>query len=132
MDALIKNHFQNLYAIALSDSNFHEEEILLLYRIGEEQGLVKSDIDELIASSDVFQFDPPENIDEKIRFLYDYSRMILSDNQVDEAEKKLLEKYCLRFGFIEENVNDICTLLLEAARQKLSPEELLLFITSKA
>ena len=67
----------------------------------------------------------PENLDEKIEYLYDLAIMIWADDIVTEDEKNTLKKYCLKFEFLEENIDDICEFLLENAKAKISIKELI-------
>ena len=51
--------------------------------------------------------------------------MIATADGVVEAEKVLLRNYAKKFGFIEENIDDIVNILLEYAQEKKSVNEIL-------
>lgn len=128
----LKNHFLNLYSMALADTDFDESEIVILYKIGEDRGVPKADIDKIILNPANAKFVMPERIDEKIAFLYDYAKMILADGKVLDYEIKSLEKFCLKFDFKEENISGIVELLMEAAKNNINLDELLTFVDQTA
>lgn len=129
MTESLKSHFLNLYAMALTDSEFDEKEIYLLYKLSEEKGISRTDLDTLLLNPVTVKFHFPETLSERIEYLYDYAQMILADNHVDEEELTTLKKFCMKLGFTEENTPLITDLLLEAARNKVSTSEIIEFVT---
>jgi hypothetical protein len=132
MTESLKSHFLNLYAMALTDSQFDEKEIYLLYKISEEKGVPKGEIDNLLLNPATLRFHFPENVEERIEYLYDYAKMILADGRVDDNEMKMLEKFCLRMGFSQENNASIMEFLISAARNQVPNTELIQFVTQNA
>lgn len=126
----LQAHFLNLYSMALADSAFDEKEITILYRLGEERGISKEKIDNLLLNPSASgQLHLPETLSEKIEYLYDYAKMILADGVVQEGEIKTLEKFCSKFQFEENNIPVIAQLLIEAARNDVPKSELIDFVT---
>jgi hypothetical protein len=125
IDEEIEGHFLNLYAMALSDLSVAPEELELLYSIGERRGVPGEHIEELLLNPERIEFDVPEDRLTRIEYLYDLALMIWSDGVVDPAEKKLLKKFCLKFGFRSKNVTQIAKFLLEEAKDETSINELL-------
>ena len=120
----LKSHFLRLYLIAFSDDNFDILEMQMLYKFAEERGLAKEELDDLLLNP---SHNPsiPEILEEKIEYLYDLALMIWADNKVTDDERTTLKKYCLKFGFIEENIEELCDFLLENAKVKLPKEKLI-------
>lgn len=130
MTSELHSHFLNLYSIALADANFHEKEIAVLYKLGEEKGIPKETIDTMLLnppSSD--QIELPHTVNEKIEYLYDYAKMILADGIILDDEIRTLEKFCTKFRFEETNVPIITQLLLESAKNDIPKNELIDFVT---
>jgi uncharacterized tellurite resistance protein B-like protein len=126
----LHTHFLNLYSMALADSKFDEKEISILYKLGEERGIPKETIDALLLNPPLSEnLTLPNSLTEKVEYLYDYAKMILADGVVDEKEVNMLEKFCTKFQFQEENVSTIAQLLIEAARNNTPKNELLNFVT---
>jgi uncharacterized tellurite resistance protein B-like protein len=129
MSPELQSHFFNLYAIALADTEFNEKEVSLMYELAEEKGISREEMDALILNSSSTPPVYPETIVEKIEYLYDYARIILADGIVHDEEVKSLQKFCLKFQFAEQNVSTISELLIEAARNGISKEDVLTFVT---
>lgn len=126
----LNSHFLNLYSIALSDFQFDEREIAALYKIGEERGVPKNDIDTILLNPAKVKFSYPDTVTQKIEYLYDYARMIVADGIIANEERSILNKFCRKFEFQEENISSIIELLLEAANNQVPTTELLNFVNS--
>lgn len=128
MTETLQSHFLNLYAIALSDTQIETVELETLYRIGQEKGVNKTDIDQVILNPDKVKFTFPDTLEEKIIHLYDFAKIILADGVVDKNERKTLELFCNRFGFEENNIAGIADFLLASAKDNLQANDLLKII----
>ena len=130
MTSELQTHFLNLYSMALADSEFDEKEIAILYRLGEEKGIPRETIDAMLLNPPLSeQVDLPATLSDKIEYLYDYAKMILADGVVHDDEINTLEKFCIKFQFEEENVPAIAQLLIEAAKNDISKNDLIDFVT---
>lgn len=121
----IKAHFLRLYSIAFTDDNFHPLELKLLYNFAQNRGVPKETLDELLLNPSHFTAKIPEEINEKITYLYELCQMIWADGQVDENERTTLKKYIKMFGFEEDNVIDLCEYLLGAVENNISLVDIL-------
>lgn len=128
MTAILQSHFLNLYSIALADSQIDTVELEILYKIGQEKGIEKSEIDEIILHPDKVKFTFPDTLNEKITYLYDFAKIILADGVVDRNEINTLELFCNRFGFEEQNISSISEFLIESAKQNMEINDLLKII----
>ena len=128
MTESLKSHLLNLYALALTDAQFDEREIFLLYKIAGEKGIPKEELDHLLLNPATLKFQFPDTVEQRIEYLYDYAKMVLADDHVDENEMKTLEKFCLRFDFDEQNTPVIIDLLITAAKNKVPNADLIQFV----
>jgi len=129
MNPSLKSHFLNLYSIALSDIEFNEKEIAVLYRIGEEKGIPKEEIDSIFLNPSSFSFHYPNSLVEKVEYLYDYAKLIVADSIIHDEEIIALKKFCKKFDFEEENIPSIIDLLIEAAKNNTPNADLIKFVT---
>lgn len=129
MTDILQSHFLNLYAMALSDTQIETIELETLYKIGQEKGVEKSEIDQVILNPDKVKFTFPKTLDEKIIYLYDFAKIILADGIVDKNEQRTLELFCNKFGFEEENIAGIADFLIASAKDNLQINEILKIIT---
>lgn len=102
--------------MVMADGIIDAREMEVLYRIGrEEYGLSPREIDLAIRESGI-PFQCPEDVEDKIRLLYQMAEIAYSDNNVDESERSLICKYARYMGFLKENVEGIADYLLEQAK----------------
>ncbi|MEO9512144.1 MAG: hypothetical protein ABJN84_18015 [Flavobacteriaceae bacterium] len=120
----LKSHFLRLYQMAFTDDNFDTLELQMLYRFAEERGVDQEQLNEVLLNPSQ-DSTIPEKLDDKIEYLYDLVLMIWADGVATEDEVNTLKKYCLKFGFMEENVDDICEFLLENGKQNVSKKQLI-------
>lgn len=120
----LKSHFLRLYQMAFTDDNFDVLELKMLYRFAEERGVAQEQLNEVLLNPSQNSI-IPEELEDKIEYLYDLALMIWADGVATDDEINTLRKYCLKFGFLEENVEDICGFLLENAKQNVSKKELM-------
>jgi len=114
----MKSHFLNLYSIALSDCQIDTTELDLLFKFGEERGVPREDIEKIILHPNKVKFEIPEDIMTKVEYLYDFARMIWADKRVDPFEETTLQKFCVKFGFEENNSKNIANFLIEEAKKE--------------
>lgn len=120
----LKSHFLRLYQMAFSDDNFDVLEMKMLYQFAEERGITQEQLDDVLLNPSHHTI-IPEELEKKVEYLYDLSLMIWADNEVTEDERNTLKKYCLKFGFLEENVEELMDFLLEHAENNLPKEKLI-------
>ncbi|MEI2758586.1 MAG: hypothetical protein V9G42_04020 [Bacteroidia bacterium] len=124
METTLKGHFLNLYHMALSDTEVDTTELEILYKIGEEKGISKLEIDEVVVRPDTIKFSPPESVLEKIESLYDFARIAWADGKIDENEKRVMTMFCRKFGFEKDNIPSIVEFLLDEVQKGTSKEEI--------
>ena len=120
----LKSHFLRLYQMALSDDNFSHLEMQLLYKFAQERGVSQLELENILTGHSG-KVTIPESIEKRIEYLYDFALMIWADDIVTEDERIALNKYILKFEFLEENVEALSTYLLENAKQD-TPKEAIL------
>ncbi|MGH1388306.1 hypothetical protein [Kordia sp.] len=125
----LKSHFLRLYQMAFVDDDFDVLELQMLYKFAEERGISKEQLNEILLNPS-HDSSIPETKEEKISYLYDLAIMIWVDKKVAEDEYITLKKYCKKFGFLEENINEIADYLLECAQKNVKKEVLINEINS--
>ncbi|MHA6250279.1 tellurite resistance TerB family protein [Pontibacter sp. CAU 1760] len=111
----LKSHFLNLYFLALSDTQIDSQELEMLFQLGQNRGIDKEEIERIILHPDSVRFTIPKDTLTKIEYLYDYVTMILADGKIDEQEELTLKKFCIKFGFDEQNIPAIMQFLIQEA-----------------
>ena len=124
----LKSHFLRLYQMAFSDDNFDKLELKMLYYFAKERGISEEQLQQVLLNPPIENTEIPDNLNEKIDYLNDLSKMIWADGVVNEDERNTLLKYCKKFGFLDENLNELVDFLLECAKEDLTVEDILLKI----
>lgn len=120
----LKSHFLRLYQMAFSDDNFDVLEMQMLYKFAEERKVSKQELDNILLSP-YHESTIPETLELKIEYLYDLAIMIWADEIVTKDEINTLKKYCVKFGFLEENITELSNFLINNAKKNASKEEVL-------
>lgn len=122
---VLKSHFLQLYQIALADGEFSRLELKMLYGFAEERGVTKAHLDEILLNPTDIDDLIPEEVTEKLGFLYDFTAMIWADKVVTDDERSALEKYIKRFGFLKENATALGDYLIEAVKANRTKQEII-------
>ena len=126
----LKSHFLRLYQMAFSDDNFDKLELKMLYYFAEERGISEEQLQQVLLNPLTEESEIPDTLDQKIDYLNDLAKMIWADGFVTEDERNTLLKYCKKFGFLDENLQQLADFLLECAKEGLSVEEIILKINA--
>lgn len=121
----LKSHFLRLYQMALSDDNFAVIELKMLYQFADNRGVPKEELDRLLLNPVNHSTSIPNDIPTRIEYLYDLACMILADEIITEDEKNTLRKYCRKFEFLEENVNELADYLLDCVKKGVTKKEII-------
>lgn len=124
LDTHLISHFLNLYHMAIADLEVDPRELELLYIIGEEKGITKDQIDDVILRPDKIKFNSPSTLIDKIECLYDFARIAWADGRIDDNEKRVMNVFCEKFGFEADNIPEIIDFLISEAQKKTSKEQL--------
>jgi len=120
----LKYHFTNLYLIALSDGNFDKKELDVILKIANEKGITEEEFKEFITSPTKTLFEPPKSFLEKIKLLYDYTRVILADGKIDEEEKGIFMRLCFSYGFDNEESTELFDWLVELVNKNIPTDKI--------
>ncbi|MXO05232.1 TerB family tellurite resistance protein [Flavobacterium sp. HBTb2-11-1] len=121
----LKSHFLRLYQMALSDDQFDVLELQMLYHFADERGIPKEELDKLFLNPINADFIVPEALHTKIEYLYDLTRIIWADGKITDDELNMLRKYCRKFDFVEENINDLSDYLIDCVQKNIGKEEII-------
>ncbi len=110
--------------MALSDAEVDTTELEMLYTIGEEKGVSRAEIDEVVIHPDTIKFKAPETVLEKVESLYDLARIAWADGRIDENEERVMRMFCTKFGFEKQNIPTIIQFLLDQANKGTSKVEI--------
>lgn len=122
--AKVKMRFLNLYCMVMADGIVHPKEMETLYRIGTKTyGLTLEEITESVKSSGISSV-IPELPEERISMLYEMALIAWADGEVENSERNLLRRYAIRYGIVEEYIDQLVDFLLEKAKNNIKVEDI--------
>ena len=121
----LKSHFLRLYQMALSDDQFDVLELQMLYHFADERGVPKEELDKLFLNPISTDLIIPEDLYTRIEYLYDLTRIIWADGKITDDELNMLKKYCRKFNFLDENINDLSGYLIDCVQKNIGKEEII-------
>ncbi|OXG01572.1 hypothetical protein BC749_104107 [Flavobacterium araucananum] len=121
----LKSHFLRLYQMALADDQFDVLELQMLYHFADERGIPREELDKLFLNPISTELIIPENLKTKIEYLYDFTRIIWADGKITDDEENMLKKYCRKFNFLDENINDLSNYLIDCVQKNIGKEEII-------
>ncbi len=124
MKQKLKSHIINLYMLALSDGDFASEELEVILKIAEDKGLSKEEFEQIITNPVGIDFHLPDTFMGKIKLLFDFVKVILADNVIEDEEVRSFMRFCQKFEFGEEESQELFDWLIELGKQDISSDDL--------
>lgn len=121
----LKAHFLRLYQMAFTDDNFNVLELQMLYRFAEERGIPREELDKLFLNPVSQEAVIPTELNARIEYLYDLTRIIWADGKITEDEMNTLRKYCRKFEFLDENIEDLSNYLIDCVQKGVQKHEII-------
>jgi hypothetical protein len=111
--------------MALTDDQFDVLELQMLYHFADERGIPKEELDKLFLNPINTELSIPENLNTRIEYLYDFAKIIWADEKITDDELNMLKKYCRKFNFLDENINELTSYLIDCVKKGISKEEII-------
>lgn len=126
----LRSHFLRLYQMALTDDDFDALELQMLYHIAQEKGIPQEELDKLFFNPVNTKLSIPEDLNTKIEYLYDLTIIMWADGIITVDEINTLKKYCKIFDFLEENIEDLVSYLIDCVKAGTTKEEIIIQLNS--
>lgn len=121
----LKSHFLRLYQMALADDNFDILELQMLYHLAEQRGIPKEELDKLFLNPVSKESNLPEDLNVRIEYLYDLTCIIWADGIITNDELNTLKKYCKKFEFLDENIDELANYLIGCVQKGMDKNEII-------
>lgn len=121
----LKSHFLRLYQMALIDDNFDVLELQMLYQFANERGIPKEELDKLFLNPINSDLSIPSDLNTRVEYLFDLTRIIWADGQITVDEMNTLKKYCKKFEFQEENIDELANYLIDCVQKGIDKHEII-------
>ncbi len=114
--AELQAQFLRLYQMAMTDDDFSPLEWKMLYEFAEERNISSDELDKVLLST-TGHLVVPESIDQKLEYLFVFASMIWADGFVSDDERVTLKKFCRKFGFLEENIDELSDYFIASVKE---------------
>jgi uncharacterized tellurite resistance protein B-like protein len=101
------SHFASIMRMALVDGELIDEEKQLLVRFAEKLDITPAELAKIEKDPSVYPMSPSNSAEERLARMLDLFKIIFADNEIDDDEKKLLERYAIGLGYTEDLANKL-------------------------
>jgi uncharacterized tellurite resistance protein B-like protein len=88
--------------MAMADGMMKEEEKVLLNRFAEKLDITDEEFKKISKNPELFPMQPSNSADVRLERMLDLFKIIFADNEIDDEERKLVERYAIGLGYTEE------------------------------
>ncbi|MGO3184283.1 MAG: TerB family tellurite resistance protein [Aequorivita sp.] len=92
-------HFASIANIASVHGQVHPEEEKLLKRFARKLDIDADEYTEVLKNPDKYPINPPNDSERRLERIHDLFEMIFADNEIDDHERFLIEKYAIGLGY---------------------------------
>lgn len=131
ISAELKGHFLRLYQLAMTDGDFSPEEWKMLFHFAEQRGVPREALEKILMNP-TGPIAIPEKVETRLEYLIDFAQMIWADGKVSVDERIAFIKYCRKFEFLDENIEQLTEFILNEVREKRPKPEILKQLLSDA
>lgn len=95
-------HFGSIVSIAIADGIVTNEEESLMRRIARKLNITDEEYKEILKNPKKYPLIPENSAHDRLERMHDLFEMIYVDHDIDEDERRLIEKYAIALGYTEQ------------------------------
>ena len=92
-------HFASIANIASVKGSINAEEEKMLKRFAHKLDIEESEYAEVLKNPGKYPINPPNDAESRLERIHDLFEMIFADNEIDDHERFLIEKYAIGLGY---------------------------------
>ena len=96
------SHFASIANMAAVDGSLNPDEEKLLQRFARKLNISEEAYAAVLESPSQFPMNPPNSADERLERMHDLFEMIFADNEIEEQERALVERYAIGLGYTQD------------------------------
>ena len=100
-------HFATLASLAAVDGEINPQEKAILDKFAFKLNITEAEYKEVMNKENKFPIETPHSGEKRLRRLFDFFQIIFSDNEMDDLERKMVEKYAIGLGFPLKKAEEI-------------------------
>jgi uncharacterized tellurite resistance protein B-like protein len=100
-------HFASLVTLAAVDGSINKREEELLKRFSRKLDVSDAEFKQIMKNPSDYPINPHNSAEKRLERVYDLFKIIFVDNEIEEEEQELIERYAIGLGFSEESATKI-------------------------
>lgn len=97
------SHFASIVNMASVHGEIHENEQKLLERFAKKLNISSEQYAAILKDPSQYPINPPNDADTRLSRMLDLFKIIFADFEIDDEERKLIERYAIGLGYSEES-----------------------------
>ena len=118
-------HFATLCSLAAVDGEINAEEKAILDKFAFKLDITKEEYKEILKKENKYPIETPHSGQKRMHRLFDFFQIIFSDHEIDEVERRMVEKYAIGLGFPVEKSDKIIEKSIKIFTGKIAFEDYL-------
>ena len=106
-------HFASIVSLAAVDGELNPQEVALLQRFAKKLDVNEEEYASILKNPSQYPINPPNSADKRLERMLDLFKIIFADNEIDDEERALVERYAIGLGYTE----DLATKLIKRSIQ---------------
>ena len=100
-------HFATLCTLAAVDGEINPSEKAILDRFAFKLNISDVEYKEIMKKENKYPIQTSHSSEKRLKRLFDFFQIIFSDNEMDEVERQMIEKYAIGLGFPVKKATEI-------------------------
>ena len=100
-------HFATLATLAAADGIITEEEKAILDKFAFKLNITDAEYKEVMKKENKYPIETPHSGEKRLMRLFDFFKMAFADSNIDDDQKKLIEKYAIGLGYSSKEASKI-------------------------
>lgn len=100
-------HFASIANMATVNERFSAEEEKLLKRFAQKLDISEAEYERILKNPNSYPINPPNSAERRLERIHDLFQMIFADNEIDDHERFLIEKYAIGLGYDAETAQHL-------------------------
>jgi hypothetical protein len=119
MDSIRMEHqtqVLDMFSLAIVDGFVAPEELAVIYSKGEELGITRAHVDEILKNPHRVKYHAPVDLVDAIMRLFDLGLVVASDGVIDVREVSLLKSFAKRFGIADALLDTVVENIIDEVK----------------
>ncbi|NDV42503.1 TerB family tellurite resistance protein [Flagellimonas sediminis] len=116
-------HFATLASLAAIDGEINPQEKAILEKFAFKLNITEQEVKEVMKKENKYPIETPHSGEKRFKRLFEFFQIIFSDHDIDEGERKMVERYAIGLGFSPKKASEIIDKSINIFRGKIPFED---------